>query len=944
MRALHAIRIASKLRLMALILILAGVLGIIQAENYHKLALHHGTLEKAIRWNGKAGETYFVQRSTDLKNWSFFPVIYSGTGSQISHGFNNSLGQFFTRLKWTNLPDGGDPYAQDFDQDGLSSIAELTSAHQTDPLNRDTDGDELLDGWEVLHGYLPNKSDSDGDGLPDGIEDPDGDGAINTVEQANSGDPHDAIDEGLAPLEVHGWESEGVEVVESRSYCIPAGSSDYLVVAHIHSEEFPEFTSILSPYDDQLRWLIEASNAETIADSVSVNTLHDEWMDSEADGSSYRSYTPIASKVLGRIRASFEEDVTVDLEVGVTNVGDGDLSSTAIVRLVPFMITPDWNRDGRIDHKDRARISQASPWPWWINDDDDKPLTAGATDGSGDIPTGRWGDSRDNKVDGVRDLIDFFPLHVDLRKLLVSFPKERFHYELKQADGALKIFEVPDADILADGGAAVHIMNVGKANAMSRSNTWRTKKGRRLSDKLLDAMAMGKGMVLCEGSNISNKPLLLEIKNHKGERVASIGMPMRISRVENMYRHANVRDLIPGSDIGSLSTRMEDPGDPYPDALTNGKYFVFVHGYNIDSYNARGWHAEIFKRMHQMGSRARFVGVTWSGDTGLNYHQAVKHAFLTGDQLKERLPSGPNVTIAGHSLGNMVVSHAIEYGGYQPNRYYMLNAATPIEAYDPSQTRGEDGREMATFMTESSWRKYLLHRRKLFASDWWQLFGESDGRYQLKWEGRFAEKVPKIATNFYSTGEDVVANPRARESVGNHLKEVITHFNASEYAWVAQEISKGSDFMELVALNGTHAGWKLNKDSEFWKEIKTNENWEERIEELVDEVEVQRNPFYDPFNDAELYHAVQGSEKAKEKLIQYQLLATAIPAKSFAVAANAVSAFGRQNSYNMMTLKSEDAWPRNGKNWLHSDFRNVAMPYVDLLYERMIQIGDLNEQ
>lgn len=56
----------------------------------------------------------------------------------------------------------------------------------TDPLNPDTDGDRLLDGWEVKHAHPnlqlgrlipdPSRWDSDGNGVPDGQEDPDRDG------------------------------------------------------------------------------------------------------------------------------------------------------------------------------------------------------------------------------------------------------------------------------------------------------------------------------------------------------------------------------------------------------------------------------------------------------------------------------------------------------------------------------------------------------------------------------------------------------------------------------------------------------------------------------------------------------------------------------------------------------------------------------------------------
>ena len=932
-----------------LLLSAAGLLlgpSLVHSEPKPKLLAEHN--QRFMHWQGRPGDTYFVQWSADLVNWSFLPIIYSGDGSAIAHELPDGQGHFFTRLKWTDIPDGGNPYVRDFDEDGLSSLEELTGLYPTDPLNRDTDGDLLADGWELEHGFMPHLADSDGNGIPDGMDDADGDGASNAAEQDNDADPNDPEDAGFPTLEVVGSMPQWEEAYGYRSYSVPAGSGSYLIIAHVHSEEYPYFTEILSPYDDVMRWDIRPSIGENITGSVSVNTLHQEWVQSEADGSSYRGYSPVASKVLGVIHAPADEAISVDVEVGVTNISDDELYSTVMVSMVPYKITPDWNRDGIIDRKDRGKVSAANPWRWWMNDDDDSPLAAGAWDGSGDMPAGDWGDSYDNRVDGIRDLVDFFPIHLDLRHLFTHFDPQTHDFILKQDDGALKIVEVDFANPLAGKGAASHLINVQTADHLKRAFIWRTKdEGRTLSDDFIESAKQGRGMILCEGSNESEQPLKLEIRTKGGTLKKALEMPLKISRVEQMYRHLNLRDQLAEAhrgDPGDLPTQMSDPGAYYPDELTNGSYFVHVHGFANDDKVARAGHAELFKRMHQLGSNARFVGVSWHGDTQPDYHHAVHHAFLTGDILNEKLGLNGDVVIAGHSLGNMVVSQAIEYGGLEVKRYYMINAATPIEAYDPAQTTGADGRNMEEFMTEKSWQPFRAQRKKLFASDWYRLFPANDGRHKLTWAGRFSKKVPLVATNFYSTGEDVVANPREEESVGIHLREAILNFNFAEHAWVSQEISKGSDLLDLV-LRETHAGWHFNGESEEWQAIKAQDNWEGRIDELVSEDLVRQDPFYEPFNYPDLYDAAKGSAEANKKDLQYRLLATAIPAKSFAVAANPVNAFGNNGSenINMMDLKKDNAWPRNDPKWLHSDFRNVALCYVYKMYNDMINLEDLND-
>lgn len=42
------------------------------------------------------------------------------------------------------------------------------------------------------------------------------------------------------------------------------------------------------------------------------------------------------------------------------------------------------------------------------------------------------------------------------------------------------------------------------------------------------------------------------------------------------------------------------------------------------------------------------------------------------------------IILLPHSLGNMVVCTAIQDHGFRPDRYFMLNAAVPAEAFDVS--------------------------------------------------------------------------------------------------------------------------------------------------------------------------------------------------------------------------------------------------------------------
>jgi hypothetical protein len=103
-----------------------------------------------LDWDGIAGRSYFIQHSDDLINWQYFPVIESGIGQPLGYGFASSADRFFLRLVYTDAPSGGNPDTADFDNDGVSNLAELQAG--LDPFHfADEDSDGLPDDWETVH-------------------------------------------------------------------------------------------------------------------------------------------------------------------------------------------------------------------------------------------------------------------------------------------------------------------------------------------------------------------------------------------------------------------------------------------------------------------------------------------------------------------------------------------------------------------------------------------------------------------------------------------------------------------------------------------------------------------------------------------------------------------------------------------------------------------------
>ncbi len=95
----------------------------------------------------------------------------------------------------------------------------------------------------------------------------------------------------------------------------------------------------------------------------------------------------------------------------------------------------------------------------------------------------------------------------------------------------------------------------------------------------------------------------------------------------------------------------------------------------------------MFKRFWVSGMKARYWGVTWSGDSGvvngLHYHRDVRQALMTASTFARLVNThGVDSVIMGHSLGNMVVSEAL-LKNMKAKTYIMLDAAVASEAYRP---------------------------------------------------------------------------------------------------------------------------------------------------------------------------------------------------------------------------------------------------------------------
>lgn len=113
-------------------------------------------------------KVHFVQISPDLQSWTFLDsVMEPGNGFYHSVGLTTSASRMFMRTA-TYESDSQNPGDEDFDNDGYTNRTELLDLGTSPLASTNTDGDGLLDEWEMYHFgslALTDSSNTDGDWL-----------------------------------------------------------------------------------------------------------------------------------------------------------------------------------------------------------------------------------------------------------------------------------------------------------------------------------------------------------------------------------------------------------------------------------------------------------------------------------------------------------------------------------------------------------------------------------------------------------------------------------------------------------------------------------------------------------------------------------------------------------------------------------------------------------
>ena len=878
---------------------------------------------------------------------------------------------------------GLSPYNVDTDGDGLSDGLEVQNG--LDPTQPDSDGDGMNDGWEYRNksaGFDPGVNNAtDGNPNNDADADPDGDGLTNKEEcewgtnPSNADSDGDGVSDGdevrqnSDPTDPNDRGKPNSRIPVSFYFGDPSGS---------HSEKYRLKVTPVTGYGEKpssFEWLNENyGKCETKKAMLKPGWKYEvrfyhAGTDPKYDGIPRPDYD--YQLVCDRGAHSGRVIVVDDSGLFDGCFDGGKFTASGKVAYIYVIGKPvlvfDYDRDGEITdaEADIARTGEKT-FRFWLNNDHDSGDVCTGIDYNSDMP-GFDPNSYDGVVNGRRDLEDFTPVWIDMRGV---FPpnaprdvRDAVKWEL-QSYCVNAVWTSHSRDRVGNFVKSARVGGCGPnfAQYSYEAGVTHLKEGVELPDLLLEMMevSQNRGVVFIEGAcvyslNGVEMPglTLRAVDRQSGEEILRTDANLKLSTVDEMMRWLCLRHV--AGDNRTKGQRLGIPSNR-PDSECDGKNIVFVHGFNVNPDEAVSTGCEMFKRLWQSGCDSMFTVVDWYGDedqwnnfasnqtfdgtASPDYYGNVLHAFQTAKSLATetaKIP-GKKVFIA-HSLGNVLTSAAIKDWKLEYSRYFMLNAAVAMEAYDETVYEPT--------MIDPVWTSVINTKENYLASRWSRLFEESHGgldfRRSLSWKGRFAGI--KNAVNCYSTTEDVTGNIDTNKSLLGWT------------VWAKQERLKGSALwhVDTVLPCGVvcEGGWGVNSyyaANPLYYNVK--DGFSGKVKNLTREDAIQ-HPLFTPFRAKEHADAMHSTnlftidDENKRYALRARFLGDAIPAESFAAGANAFSKNRGPRNISLMDecMGNENIWPEDRRDkikgqpdklkWHHSDWKQLAYCFVYKLFDKI---------
>jgi fibronectin type III domain protein/alpha/beta hydrolase family protein DUF900 len=216
--------------------------------------------------------------------------------------------------------------------------------------------------------------------------------------------------------------------------------------------------------------------------------------------------------------------------------------------------------------------------------------------------------------------------------------------------------------------------------------------------------------IWCGVSNGSGG-LNLTIANANGTVLGQATAYIQIEDIKQMYERWTVGDdpnvaptTTPVLAADDLPSTMQLPFQYTPPTGTNMPYILFIHGWNLETWEKDRYAETAFKRLYWQGYQGRFGEFRWPTDNGFtgtfgqlfinpsekdNFDESEYQAWQSAQGLLNLL-NNLNVEYPGqiymlaHSMGNIVAGEALRLAGTNKvaNTYVASQAAVSAHTYD----------------------------------------------------------------------------------------------------------------------------------------------------------------------------------------------------------------------------------------------------------------------
>ena len=311
-----------------------------------------------------------------------------------------------------------------------------------------------------------------------------------------------------------------------------------------------------------------------------------------------------------------------------------------------------------------------------------------------------------------RDLEDYARIWIPgLSSLMAALPTN-YTVQLTSDGVALRIFRA--------------VESAGGTNYLTDDNTAQTQVTNSTS-LYLGILANGFSIVLNGKTNLSEHFIFcgtqpgwadvsLQVLDPNQNLVGSTTAYIQIKDIKDMYERWTVgeRPAYPPTNVAQRATENLPAGENTsfrydPPTDTNTPYIVYVHGWNMETWEKDRFGETAFKRLYWQGYHGRFGLFRWPTDNGFsseigtswsnpltdphNYDNSEFTAWKSATGLVNLLTNlnaqyrGHVYTLA-HSMGNVVTGEALRLAGTNQivNTYVASQAAIPAHVYDSTVT------------------------------------------------------------------------------------------------------------------------------------------------------------------------------------------------------------------------------------------------------------------